>query len=160
VIVLMADHGWQLGEHGIWSKHTLFETSLHCPLIFSGPGVTAAQRAAGLAEYVDVYPTLCELAGLPIPSHVHGQSVGAQLRDASAQGKPAVFSRHGKGESIKTDQFRYSEWREEDGALIGRALFDHGKDPQENINVADDPHYAEVAKDLARRLRDAIAASA
>lgn len=144
IVVLWADHGWQLGEHGFWSKHTLYEPALRTPLIFSGPGVPRGQISAGLSENLDVYPTLCELAGLPIPNHASGRSLVAQLRDPHAAGADAVFTRHGQGDSVKTDRYRYSEWRDEHGAVTDRMLYDHQVDPGENRNVAEHPAYGDV----------------
>src|SRR5690606_18654894 len=75
IIVLWADHGWQLGEHGLWAKHCLFERALHTPLMVCAPGMAAGQTAPGLAQNLDIYPTLCELTGLPTPGHVQGTSL-------------------------------------------------------------------------------------
>ena len=73
IIILWGDHGFQLGDHTLWCKHTLFETSMHAPLIISAPGYEAGQRVNSLAEMVDIYPTLCELAGLELPPHLQGK---------------------------------------------------------------------------------------
>lgn len=152
LIVFWADHGWQLGEHGFWCKHTLFEPSLRTPLMVSGPGVLKGQRSTGLVENLDIYPTLCELAGLPIPPHVQGRSFVAQLRKPGAPGKEAVFSRFDQGDSIKTDRYRYSEWRDKDGKVTARMLYDHKVDPGENKNIAEDPASREIVANLAKQL--------
>jgi arylsulfatase A-like enzyme len=157
LVVLLADHGWQLGEHGFWSKHTLYEKALHCPLIFSGPGVAKGRRAPGLVEYVDVYPTLCEAGGLPLPPHLQGNSFLPLVKNPDKPGKEAVFSRHGTGDSIKTDRYRYSEWRDPSGKVTARMLYDHVSDPEENTNIAEAPSSAKVVADLSRRLADQIA---
>ncbi len=93
IIVVWGDHGWHLGEYGIWGKATDYEVATRVPLIVWTPGM--AQRGAktqGLVEFVDVYPTLCELAGLPVPAALEGRSFAAQLADPSAPGKAAAFS--------------------------------------------------------------------
>jgi len=159
IIVLCTDHGWQLGEHGLWSKHCLFEQSLHCPLIVRGPAVESG-RAAGLVEFVDIFPSLCELAGLPVPAHLHGQSFVPQLRDARTPGKDAVFSRHSNQESIKIDEYRYSEWTDEKGTVIARMLFDHEFDPGENFNLAGSPAHESTVAELAHALRENARATA
>ncbi len=160
LIVLLADHGWQLGDHGLWSKHTLFEKTLHCPLILSGPGVSKGRRVAGLVEYVDVYPTLCAASDLPIPPHVQGRSFLSLLRNPDGAGKDAVFSRHGNGESVKTDRYRYSEWRAKSGTVVARMLYDHVSDPGENINIAEEPGSGKVVAELSRRIADQISKNA
>ena len=78
IIVLWGDHGFQLGDHTLWCKHTLFETSMHAPLIISAPGFQSGQRVNSLAEMIDIYPTLCELAGLDLPVHLQGKSLVPQ----------------------------------------------------------------------------------
>lgn len=157
LVVLVADHGWQLGEHGMWSKHTLFEHALHCPLIASGPGVARGRRTSGLVEYVDLYPTLCEAAGMPAPPHVQGRSFLPLLTNPGGPGKPAVFSRHGEGDSVKTDRYRYSEWRDKSGNVVGRMLYDHQADPEENTNIAAEPASAQIVAELAKLLAEQIA---
>jgi len=154
LIVLLADHGWQLGEHGMWSKHTLFERSLHCPLIVSGPGVSKGRRVAGLVEYVDVYPTLCDATGLPVPPHVQGSTILPLFGNPDGPGKEAVFSRHGTGESVKTDRYRYSEWRDKSGKIEARMLYDHQSDPDENINIAEEPGSEKVVAELSARIAE------
>lgn len=147
MIVLWADHGWQLGEHGLWAKHCLFDHALRCPLIVRVPGLPSGQRAPGLAENLDIYPTLCELAGLSVPAHVQGRSLAPQLRDAASAGKEAVYSRMEAGDSVKTARYRYSEWTDEKGAVCARMLFDHRNDPEENINIAEAPAHRQIVSD-------------
>ncbi len=156
LVVLVADHGWQLGEHGQWSKHTMFERALHCPLIASGPSVAPGRRASGLVEYVDLYPTLCEAGGLPAPAHVQGRSFLPLLINPAGSGKAAVFSRHGEGDSVKTDRYRYSEWRDKSGKVTARMLFDHQADPEENTNIAEDPGSSQVIAELSKLLAEQI----
>ena len=81
IIVLWGDHGWQLGEHGMWNKHSCFETSMHAPLFISAPGINPGSRTSALVEFIDIYPSLCELAQIPIPSHVEGSSLVPILRN-------------------------------------------------------------------------------
>ncbi len=145
VIVLTGDHGYQLGEHGLWAKQTLFEEGTHVPLIVSVPGVKPGV-CTGLVEQIDIYPTLAGLVGLPIPKHVQGQSLQPLLSDPSAPGKPAVFSTmvsthtHLLGHSVRDERFRYIEW---DSGRGGRQLYDHESDPHELKNLADAPEQAD-----------------
>ena len=150
IIVLWGDHGWQLGEHGFWCKHTNFEVATRVPLIVVAPGVGGNRVSHRLVEYVDVYPTLCDLASLPLPTHLQGKSVQPLLQDLQAPHKDAVFTRYGGGDAVRTADYRYMEMRASGGrgALRGVGLFDLKTDPQENQNVADDPAHATVRRQL------------
>ena len=151
IIVLWGDHGWQLGEHGFWCKHTNFEVASRTPLLVVAPGVEGGRVCKRLVEYVDVYPTLCDLAGLPKPKHLQGKSMQPLLADVNGSHKEVVITRHGGGDAVRTDGFRYMEMHTKNGAgeLKGVGLFDLNKDPDENQNVAEDPAYAEVRAKLA-----------
>ena len=147
IIILWGDHGFQLGDHTLWCKHTLFETSMHAPLIISAPGYEAGQRVNSLAEMVDIYPTLCELAGLELPTHLQGKSLVPTMEDPDTTHKKAIYGRYHAGETVRTERFQYSEWSNGD-----RMLYDHEKDPNEDINVVANPKYAKVVKALAGAL--------
>jgi uncharacterized sulfatase len=152
IIVLTGDHGYQLGEHGLWAKQTLFEGANHVPLIIAGPGVKAGARR-GLAEQVDIYPTLCDLAGLPKPKHLQGRSLKPMLDDPSAKGKQVAISTmiapHSKqtGHSLRTDAFRYIVW--EGGE---EQLYDLRTDVDELHNLAKQPAQAERMERMRQRL--------
>ena len=154
IILLTGDHGYQLGEHGLWAKQTLFEEGTRVPLIVTAPGVKPGV-CAGLVEQVDIYPTLAGLAGLPIPKHVQGMTLQPLLADPNTKGKQAVFSTmvstHTKliGHSVRTDRFRYIEWDEGRG---GRQLYDHESDPQELANLAGKPMQADRVQRMRSRL--------
>jgi arylsulfatase A-like enzyme len=156
IIVLWGDHGWQLGEHGFWCKHTNFEVASRTPLLVVAPGVEGGRVSRRLVEYIDIYPTLCDLAGLPKPGHLQGRSLRALLADVDAEHKDAVVTRHGGGDAVRTDGYRYMEMRTNNGAgqLRGVGLFDLDKDPDENRNVAEYPTYAE-ARDRLKGILDA-----
>ena len=91
IVILVGDHGWQLGEHTLWCKHALFETSLHTPMIIKAPGFKPGQRTKALAEFVDLYPTICELAGLEAPDHLQGKSLVPVMKNPSANHKTAIL---------------------------------------------------------------------
>ncbi len=150
VIVLWGDHGWQLGEHGFWCKHTNFEVASRTPLLVVAPGAEGGRVCKRLVEYVDIYPTLCDLAGLPKPGHLQGKSMQPLLADVNAEHKEAVITRHGGGDAVRTERYRYMEMHTKNGAgqLRGVGLFDLEKDPDENQNVAEDPAYADVRAEL------------
>ena len=161
IVVLWGDHGWQLGEHGFWCKHTNFEVATHVPLLLAAPGVEGGRASQRLVEYVDVYPTLCELADLPLPDHLDGKSMVPLLADVRAKHKEAIFTRHRGGESVRTDRYRYMEMRSKNGHgdVIGVGLFDLEKDPDENQNVAEKTEYAEIRKRLKGMLDEVRAKS-
>jgi len=157
-IVLWGDHGWKLGEHGMWSKHTNFEDDTHAPLICSFPGQkTKGSHANGLVEFVDIYPSLCELAGLPLPSHLQGKSFVPLLESPNLPGKDAAFSQFPRGKNImgysmRTDRYRYTEWVDPNKNVTAHELYDHQIDPLENKNVADAAENAGLVKELAGKL--------
>jgi len=159
IVVIWGDHGWKLGEHGSWCKHTDFEIDTRSPLIVSAPGMRAkGQTTQALTEFVDIYPTLCDLAGLQQPEHLDGISFRPLMDEPELAWKSAAFSiwverrfRYDEdiqviGYTMKTDKYRYTEWRHtKSGEVRARELYDHIKDPNENVNVIDDPAYSEIA---------------
>jgi len=159
VIILWGDHGWKLGEHAGWCKHTNFELDTHVPMILSVPGMkTATKRTMALTEYVDIYPTLCQACGLTIPSHLEGRSMIPLLDDPQQPWKKAAFSQYPRGRvmgyTMRTERFRYTEWQNrKNGEVLARELYDHEKDPQENVNVVDQPEYESDIQRLAGMLK-------
>ncbi len=153
MVVLWGDHGWQLGEHGMWNKHSCFETSMHAPLIMRVPNqrsIAPGTRIHGLTEFIDIYPSLCELAGLEIPAHVQGQSLVSMMRDPSLPGKGFAVGRFGSGDTLRTDGFRFSEYTTPGGMPTGSMLFDHRNDPRENHNI--EPQQADVVQEMRLQL--------
>ncbi len=157
VIVLWGDHGWKLGEHGMWCKHTNFEVDVHAPLIFRAPGQPEGQRTRALVELVDVYPTLCDLCHLDKPGHLQGTSAAPLFTEPDRPWKTAAFSQYPRGRfmgySMRTDTHRYTEWhapRQEE--VVARELYDHRSDAAENRNVVDLAENARLVKALARQL--------
>ncbi len=152
VIAVWGDHGWNLGEHGLWCKHCNFENALHSPLLIYAPGFRKNIKIDALTEFVDIYPSLCELCGIPVPAHLQGSSFTPLLENPQSAWKDAAFSRYQNSESIKTDRYRYTEYYDDSGACISAMLYDHKKDPHENVNVAGHPDYRETALVLAEKL--------
>ena len=157
VIVLWGDHGWQLGEHALWGKATNFEAATRSPLIFSAPGQKLpGAKTDALAEFVDVYPTLCELCGLPVPDGLEGTSLAPVIDRPDRPWKRAAFSQYPRpkvmGHSIRTDRYRYTEWATPGQQPMGIELYDHQSDPQENVNIAAAPEKAELLAELSRKL--------
>jgi arylsulfatase A-like enzyme len=158
-VVLWGDHGWKLGEHGLWTKHTNFELDTHVPMIFSAPSIKAVgQKTSALTEFVDIYPTLCDLAGLDLPDHLEGTSMTPLFLDPEQPWKTAVFSQYPRwnahGYAMRTKRYRYVEWRDlETHQIKARELYDHKADPDENKNVAGDAEYAEDVEKLYKQMR-------
>lgn len=136
IVVLWGDHGWNPGEHTLWCKHSCYETSMQIPLIVRAPDVRSGQRRSHLVESIDLYPTLCELARLPLPSHLHGRSFAPLMNDPKAAWKSAVTGRFQNGDTIRTDSFRFTEYSDRKGKPTSRMLYNHLNDPHENVNVA------------------------
>lgn len=151
VVVLWGDHGWHLGEHGLWCKHCNFDRVLNAPLIIRAPGKARGDKTNTLVEFIDIYPTLCDLTGLKQPTHLDGKSLEPVLKDPGKKHKEAVFSRYHDGESVITEEFLYTAWIK-DGKFISQMLYDHKNDPAENINVAGKPEYKKVVKKMKRLL--------
>lgn len=152
IVILWGDHGWNLGEHSLWCKHCTFETSMRAPLMIRVPGIPGGQRTRALTEFIDIYPTLCELAGLPLPGHLQGASLVPILRDPSRQGKTAAIGRYRTGDTIRTDHYRFTAYTGNQGELQARMLYDHRSDPGENFNIAESPGQTEIVRNLHERL--------
>ncbi|MFC1558728.1 sulfatase, partial [candidate division KSB1 bacterium] len=152
IIVLWGDHGWQLGEHGMWCKHCNFETSLHSPLIVSARYFKGGQKTNALTEFVDIYPSLCDLCGLQLPGHLQGNSFVPLLRKPNKKWKKAVFSRYRDGDSVRTDRYRYTEYTNDKGQVYARMLYDHQLDPMENVNISELPENRELVERLRKVL--------
>ena len=145
--MVTSDHSYHLGGHGLWQKMTLFERCARVPLIIALPRATVRGAGArGLAELVDLYPTLAELAGLK-PPPLDGVSLVPMLQTPAATVKDAAFTQLQNGLSIRTDRWRYSEWDEGKEATV---LFDLQNDPGESTSRAQDPAHAATASELKR----------
>lgn len=160
IVVFFSDHGYHLGEHGLWQKMSVFEQSARVPLLIYDPRAKGNGQACGrTVELVDLHPTLADLCGLQAPAKLDGKSLKPLLENPQTEwSKPALTQvRRGQGanqflgRSIRTERWRYTEW---DGAAKGRQLYDHQSDPQEYNNLADDPKYADRVKELQRLLRE------
>ncbi len=174
IVVLWGDHGWHLGDHNLWCKHTNFEQAAHAPLIIAAPGMTPG-KTKSLTEFVDVFPTLCDLAGVPIPSNLNGKSLVPLIKNSTASVKKYSISQYPRsstsveterqgyaeanimGYSLRTERYRYTVWVKnafrttqpfKEDLLVGTELYDYKLDPLETINVANDKKYISVAKEL------------
>ena len=143
IIMLWGDHGWHLGDHGMWCKHTNYEQAARIPLIMSVPGVTkAGTRTSAFVETVDIYPTFCELAGIEPPKNIDGKSFASVLKDETKSTRDSiihVYPRDGRlGRAIRTERYRLVEWKKPgDSAETAEfELYDYESDPLETKNLA------------------------
>jgi iduronate 2-sulfatase len=153
IVVLWGDHGWHLGEHAIWGKHALFEESLRSPLMIAYAGIPERGTPTdSMVETLDLFPTLCELAGLPIPGFVQGRSLVPLLKNPVAPGHSAIaYSR--KARTIRSEDYRLI--LHEDGYA---ELYDHRSPQRETVNVAADQHaqVLQLRRQLLSRLPWAV----
>ncbi|MGB5943974.1 MAG: sulfatase [Leeuwenhoekiella sp.] len=153
IVILWGDHGWNLGDHKLWCKHVTFETALRTPLIIKVPGRTKGQSTDAVTEYIDIYPSLAELAGFEIPETVDGKSFVPIIDGKTSDKNWAVSKFKDAVTLIKGDLF-YTEWTDDKGVAYARMLFDHRTDPLELDNLAEKPEYEEKVKQLSKELRE------
>jgi arylsulfatase A-like enzyme/lysophospholipase L1-like esterase len=188
IIVLFGDHGWHLGDHNLWCKHTNFEEAAHAPLIISTPltlssssllgGTISPSKTSALTEFVDIFPTLCDLTGVPIPTYLDGKSLVPLMQNPKASVKDYAVSQYPRsgmdteterqgyaaakvmGYSIRTERYRYTVWMKDfrsnqpfkQDLLVGSELYDYEKDPNETVNVAKEKKYEVVSKGMHQKM--------
>ena len=162
VVILWSDHGWHLGEQSAWGKMTNFEVATRVPLIIAAPGVPHG-RTDHLAELVDVYPTLCDLANIDKPKHLEGDSLLPALQSGSSNPDSIALSQYTRfrerymGRAIRTQRYRYVAWFDQrENKIVERQLYDHQVDPHENNNLAALPDQAELVADFDKQVQRAF----
>jgi iduronate 2-sulfatase len=146
IVVLWGDHGWHLGEHAIWGKHSLFEESLHSPLIIHYPGMnTKGSSTDAIVETLDIFPTLCDLAGVEVPEFTQGVSLKDILQYPNASGHPAIAYKN-NASTIRTETHRMI--LHEDGFV---ELYNHTTAEKETKNIADE--YPELVEELKQEIK-------
>lgn len=153
IVILWGDHGWNLREHGLWCKHSNYETSLHTPLVVRVPGTNQVKASPEIAEYVDIYPTLCELAGLELPPHLQGNSFKSLLFDPDAKSDGVAVSQWYAGLTTIPAHWFYTEWIDDQDSSYARMLYDHQRDPDENFNISEDPEFTEIIREMSAEMR-------
>ena len=169
IVVLWGDHGWHLGDHLSWAKHTNFEQATRTPMIISSPQHKGNQKVRGLTEFVDIFPTLSDLAGLKIPENLAGVSLVKMLADPNIKLKSFAQSQYHRrsdevmGYAIRTEHFRFVGWLEKnfrrdaltmDFKQVGTELYDIQNDPNETVNLANDPKYKKNVDEHQKLLND------
>lgn len=175
VIVLWGDHGFHLGDHSLWCKHSNFEQATRIPLMFAGPGICKDKVSNQPVELVDVFPTLFDVAGVANSPQAQGKSL-APLMDKSKKTvvkQDYALSQYRRkksvmGYSIRTERYRYTEWHDnnyrtddpyDSSNIVGIELYDYEKDPLETKNWEDDKAYETIKKELAAKLKARLTSS-
>ncbi len=148
IVVLWGDHGWNLREHGLWCKHCNFENALNAPLIIRAPGIEGGKSTNVITEFVDIYPTICDLAGLDLPAHLEGESVVDVLKNPEKDKKDWAVCKWKEGVTYIEDSYFYTEWSDSTKTPYARMLYNHANDPQENVNVSEKQENQELIQDL------------
>jgi len=178
IIVLWGDHGWHLGDHNLWCKHTNIEQATRAPLLISAPFIGSSVTTSP-SEFVDIFPTLCDLAGLPVPTHLDGETLVPLMKDPGKLIKPFAMSQYprpgnkvenarlgwSKGEymgySLRTERYRYTIWLKDyfrsskhfsEDLIVATELYDYKKDPDETENVEGKIEYRLVRNDLHKKM--------
>lgn len=178
IIILWGDHGWHLGDHNLWCKHTNFEQATRTPMLISAPGIRPSVTKSP-TEFVDIFPTICELAGVPVPGKLDGKSLVSVMKNPKTRIKEYSVSQYPRtsnqldterlgwsdgqfmGYSIRTDRYRYTIWMKNnyrsnkpysEELMVAHELFDYEKDPDETVNVADDKKYASVTNEMHQKM--------
>ncbi len=165
IVIVWGDHGYHLGDHRIWGKSTNFEQATHSPLIISVPR-TKPVKIENPTGFIDIYPTLCDLAGLEVPEYLSGSSLKELINNRGTFGHNYAYSQFTRDEkmgyAIRNDRYRYIEWMEEGrhvnpdadySAAIAKQLFDYKYDPLETVNIANKDSVKEIQKELAKELQ-------
>jgi len=134
-IILWSDHGYFLGEHGFWCKHSTFNEAVKIPFIISSPNYAKNKTTQSFTELVDVYPTLCDIANIDAPSYLHGKSLVPVLKDPSKILKTEVYTRYKQGEAVIDKDFSYTEFYE-GKKYLGNMLYDNHKDSKQNTDIS------------------------
>ena len=163
IVTIIGDHGWHLGDHNLWCKHSNFEQATRIPMIFKIPGIKASKTSA-LAEAVDIFPTLCDATGIKIPEKLQGASLMPILMETKSKVKDYAVSQYRRGKnmrtfgySIRTERYRLTLWMKDfyrlykpfdEGYIVSGELYDYDNDPLETENYYNNKEYVSVKKEL------------
>ncbi len=159
IVIIMGDHGYHLGEHDWWNKVTVFEDGARAPMLIWVPDALGMGKPTdSLMEFIDLYPTLVDYAGLAPPHKLSGLSLRPVLEDPNASVKEAAYTQVTRGpkvmgRSVRTPRWRYTEWGE---GKHGVELYDHSKDSGEYYNLSANPEYAHVVSKMKQLLQGGL----
>lgn len=153
IVVLFGDHGWSLGDHGLWCKHSNFSRATNAPLLISVPGFKHGKIENKVVEFVDVYPTLCSLLGLPVPKHTEGADLSQVLKGDDSNWKNYAVVKWHDGLTYLNQNYSYTEWTDKNDKIVSYMLFDRKNDKKEDVNLAEKPEYQSLIKKLSSELR-------
>jgi len=171
VVVLLGDHGWHLGDHGVWCKHTNFEQATHTPLMIRIPGDKKGLVCNSPTELLDIFPTLCDAVGIDKPATLQGQSLVPIISGQATKVKNFALSQYPRGNrmgyAIRNERYRYVEWHGNnyrssqpynESNIEAVELYDYKEDPLETKSVQNEPDYQEIKKQLKKELKDFLSA--
>jgi arylsulfatase A-like enzyme len=163
IVTIIGDHGWHLGDHNLWCKHSNFEQATRIPMIFKIPGIKASKKSV-LAEAVDIFPTLCDATGIKIPEQLQGASLMPILMETKNKVKDYAVSQYRRGKnmrtfgySIRTERYRLTLWMKDfyrlykpfdEGYIVSGELYDYDNDLLETENYYNSKEYVSVKKEL------------
>lgn len=154
IVILLGDHGWSLGDHGQWCKHSNFNIVTNAPMIIRIPGCKRKGIEEKVVEFVDIYPTLCEAAGLPVPEYVEGDSMVDLIKGKDKGWKDCAIVKWHGGVSYMDRKYAYTIWSDKKGNYQNQMLFLHDSDLAETSNVAEQPEHQELIKKLRQEILD------
>ncbi len=162
LIVFWGDHGFHLGDHGLWCKHSNFEQATRVPLIFKVPGGMANNPHSSPVELLDVFPTICELSGISTPEGIEGVSLASIIKTNATNQKGFAVSQYPRGKvmgySIRNDRYRYTEWlwEKDTNNPVATELYDYDNDPLETINLSNDKDYQSIINSMKVNLHSTL----
>jgi arylsulfatase A-like enzyme len=151
-IILWSDHGFFLGEHGFWCKHSTFYEAIKIPFIISSPGFAKNQTTDSFTELVDVYPTLCELTGITPPGYIHGESLTTVMENPSVNLKDEIYTRYKQGEAVVDKNYSYTEFFQGE-QYLGNMLYDLNVDLKQNTDISKRAENAALVNKYSKKLK-------
>ncbi len=160
IVIIWGDHGWHLGDHSLWNKHSNFEQATRAPMLIYTPKNIKPAMINSPTEFVDIFPTLCDLTGLQIPDNLDGKSLKPIIDGTTSKIKNIAVSEISRGKktgySFRNDRYRYTVWINKkvstdpiyETDIFAEELYDYVDDPLEKINFVKNPEYQKILKQM------------